>query len=708
MPLTYDDKVLALWVAFQNGILTGLAILIPLAAGTGIGLLLLHMGERGRGGARKLGWPFATVVGLAVMGWLADVVYIAQVVSPRIVGFALMGIGIVCLPVALYRARGMSATANAHGGWEAEGPFARALTIVGWCVVLLVLLKQYMNTVLPVNDIDSIMHYAFLSRLIGSGVSFDDVVLLRKMPIADTNRLINHLYALGYMVRGEGSMHLMNFAFLGTAILLVHNFCTRAFGLVPSWSPLPALVALNIFENLATGYSAKVDYGVALLEVALVFSIVLRRELPRWIPALLFGMCVAARVNSARVAVVAGLVLLIDVFHEHREAGVKTRAAWAAAAKLVGGTALAAIVIASPPYVLNAIIYGNPIFPFLNAFLGSYPHWYDYIVFREQRYDVTGILAPLKIFVQTCVARLWEFLPASDTIGRYGLGPVFLLAPLGFRKRRWVMVLYGAFVVGVLTWTVTSNTHRTILGMAFMAIPLVILAMQRLWRLKTAYYAIYAGVIAMAAFTLYLRIDLDFFPYFVGRQTAAQFYDQTVRLAPRSLTPGIAEAAKIKQMAREGNIMAVNVVLQAHPDLKRVTTVSVPAVDMQARLRQPGLGDVDRIVILRTIESPYLRQRYGDFAAQYLSPGTEIRPLNGRLEKWRFASIYQDVHYFINDAILASPPLILNLMVAESARILVTPSNLQGGRFRAIPGLRLAWSSDSLDVFALGGGPVAR
>lgn len=710
MPLTYDDKLDALLRALYNGVLPGLAVLVPLAAATGIGLLvLLAARSASADGGSRLGLPFATIIGFGTLAYAADLVYMAQVVpTPYFAGFA-MTAGIVALVLLGRRIDLWPRSEPETREWGSMSRAEGILTVFAWSVVLLGLLKYYMNTVVPINDHDSITHYSFLSRLIATGVPFDDVVLLRKMPIADTNRLVPHLYAFGRMMQGEGSMHVMNFVFFCTTLLLVHNFCVRRLAILPWWSPLPSLLMLNVFENLAAGYSGKVDYGVAMFEVALVFAVVARRSLPRWALPLLAGFAIAARVNSLRMVVAVGLVLLVDLLLEQRDTGKSWPAAARAAGSRIAVLGLAAIAIGSPPYLMNWAIYGNPLFPFLNGILGSYPHWYDYVLFRHQRYEAGGILAPFRIYAQVCLTRLWQFLPEGDFGGRYGLGPIFLLVPFTFERKRWALVLYGVFVAGFLSWVMTSNTHRTLLGIAFISVPLIVGLIVRIRRAPALYYAVHGVLMLMVGLTLYARLDIDYFPYFTGKTTAGDFYERNVRLPHRPmLTPSLADVAAIKRIAGDEPIMSVNIVLHAHPSLRRIFFVALPEADMQTRLRDPALDHEDLIAILRSSQPAYLRERYRAFARQVFpaDTGAGLPVLKSRSDKWQFASMYYDTQYMIHDAILARPALITNLMRVQGVRFLVSPVAVPGSDFSGIPALRSVWESDALIVYQLGGRAV--
>lgn len=707
MPLTYDDKLDALLRALYNGVLPGIAVLVPLAAATGIGLLvLLATRSASVDGGSRLGLPFATIIGFGTLAYVADLVYMLQVVpAAYFAGFGMIA-GIVAL---LMNGRRMELWPASDPPAPECGPTGRAeriLTVVAWSVVLLGLLKYYMNTVVPVNDHDSITHYSFLSRLIATGVPLDDVVLLRKMPIADTNRLVPHLYAFGRMMQGEGSMHVMNFVFFCTTLLLVHNFCVRRLAILPWWSPLPSLLMLNVFENLAAGYSAKVDYGVAMFEVALVFAVVARRSLPRWVLPMLAGIAIAARINSLRMVVAIGVILLIDLLMEHRAGGKTWPASIRGAGAEIAWLGLAALAVGSPPYLMNWAIYGNPLFPFLNGILGSYPHWYDYVLFRHQRYDAGGILGPLRVYVQVCLTRLWQFLPEGDFGGRYGLGPIFLLAPIAVERKRWALVLYGVFAAGFFSWWGTSNTHRTLLGIAFISVPLIAGLIVRIRRAPMVYYAVHGVLMLMVGLTLYGRPDIDYFPYFTGKATAGDFYERNVRLPHRPmLTPSLGEVASINRIAGNEPVMAVNVVLHAHPSLRRIFFVALPEADMLTRLHDTGLDHADRIAILRSSQPAYLRARYRDFARQFFPADTAapLPVLKTRSDKWRFASMYYDTQYMIHDEIYRRPALITNLMRVQGVRFLVAPQRTPGSDFSAVAELRRVWESDAVIVYELAG-----
>jgi hypothetical protein len=703
--LNYDEKLAVMLRAFENGLLPGFAVLVPIVAAAGLGVVFLRWLRRDVH-AQPLGiaWPLSLVLGFGILGYTADLAYMLRLASPRFVGAVLLaaGIGLLVLMVVKRPVVAEQPRPGTPHPWSETTTLERVLTIVGWSVVLLALLKYYMNTVVPVSDNDSLVHYSVLSRMIANGVPLDDVVLLRKMPITDMNRLVQHLYAQAHMVGGEGAMHLMNFVFFATTLLLVHQFCTQQLRLLPDWSPLPALVALGLFENLTTGYTAKVDYGVAMFEAALAFAIVLRRELGYRTIAVLIGFAVAARVNSMRFAVVVGIVLATDLLIEQLRVSGRGPALRHALQQtsLVG---LGAVAIAGPPYLFNQMVYGNPFFPFFNGVLGAYTHWYDQAVFGSQRYAVTGLLTPVLLYLQVCLTRFWQFLRPGESLGgRYALGPLFLLIPFAFERKRWVLVSQALFWLGFLVWAMTAHTHRTLLGVAFLAMPLIVNVICRLRAIPLAYSTTYGAALALTVLTLYAPSDVDYFAYFTGRTTRETFYETTVRSRNAALQPpALSDVEAIRRIAGERRILAVQGLLAAHPALFRTTHVAMPVQDMAARLRDPALDDTDRQVIGSLLGSEYLRERYRSFADSVFSTTTPGPVLDSRRATWRFARAYADVAYFLQDSLSRNPALLVNLMRVQRAPVLVVPAGLRSSELRAVAALHHVWSSATIDVYEL-------
>jgi hypothetical protein len=471
--------------------------------------------------------------------------------------------------------------------------------------------------------------------------------------------------------------------------------------LVPVWSPLPTLLVFNVLEILPTGYSGKVDYGVAMLEVATMLCVVLRQEAPRWLLPTLLGLCLCARVNSMRLAVIVGAVVWADTLWQAvQDQGLaRGPALWAAARRSIGILAGAA-ALAWPPYLVNALIYGNPVFPFFNGVLGAYPHFYDLLVLEHQRYYTQGVLGPLQVFVQLCTIRFWEFLDHGNSLGgRYGLGPVFLLVPLAFARQRSFALLSALVSLGFLLWWTAAHTHRTLLGVAFVAVPLlvslVVRSRARLW----LHAGLYGLVVGTAFATLYWRVDPNYFAYFIGRLTPDDFYERQIRRENvLMVTPGVDDVRAIAAATRGARIVSLDVILHAHPDMLNVMLLYLPKADMQGQIDDPMSQDIDRRMVEMTRSNAYLQARFADIESRILADELVPPPVTRR-GIWAFVSQYYDTHPFIQDTLIHRPERVVNLMAMHGARFLVTPPHYRDDAFRRVPGLGLLRESPNLDFF---------
>jgi hypothetical protein len=437
-----------------------------------------------------------------------------------------------------------------------------------------------------------------------------------------------------------------------------------------------------------------------MFELAAAVAIVVRQRVPLWLVPALLGLAACARVNAIRTIPVAGLVLCADLAWS---GGSRVRLPdLIRALRTTALVALAATLVAAPPYAFQWWIFGNPLFPFFNGVFGAYPHWYDYTLFRYMRYRVAGVLGPFLLYVQLCTIRFWQFLQSPAYLGgRYALGPVFLLVPFTLTRKRPVVLLFALFVLGFWSWYFSAHSHRTLLGVAFIGVPLLVDLLSRLRRVTVAYTTLSLGVLSLAFVTLYAPVEASYLDYFTGRIGADEFYEREVRAEnPLLRTPDIQDVAAIRSVAKDDIVMSVNVVLHAHPDLLKVLLVEVPDSIMASRLEAGDLGDLDRVIVGQTLSNMYLQRRFAAFATRVF-PDTEgaLPVLMGRRAVWDFVGTYYDVEYFIGDELLRTPGLIVNLMQIQNARYLVTPSGALDGAYRAVRGLHLLRGSPDIDFF---------
>jgi hypothetical protein len=687
-------------------------MLIVLAA-SGLGIMLLRLAKSKKQAPDILEIPIGISLGLGAFGYLSDLIYMLQIVSMKHAYLLLSFTGLICFSLSFNYIKSLLKSQSIP---KSENPtiLDYVFRISGWLIIVLFCLGLYIQNVVPVNDNDSLVHYGFLSKMIAGGVTFDDMLLLRNMPITDLNRLIPMIYGSGYAIMGSSGAHLMNFVFVISILLLIHLCCVVYVKATDLWNPLPILIALTIRELVFSATTSKVDYGVAMLIVASVVAILNYRSRALWILSILFGLTICSRTNAIFVVFVMLLIFFAAASSEYiknaSSSKLKTKAAFESI-KATGHIGLGAVIIAAPPYFIHYLIYGNPLFPFLNGKLGNYEHVYDYIVFNFLRYKVHGFLGPILIYGQLLVQQYKNFLHG---LGQFGLGlsPFFALAPFAISRKpkRQNMILLSFFILGYLAWAIySSHTHRSLLGVAFIGVILISIVLGKLKKLKMIYVPL-CLLVLWSAYGTAARLSIDHFPnkgtyvvpYFLGQIDIDKFYqDRILRANPSYYSPKIDDVREIMKRTDGFNLTCVNVYPQLHPDVINVFRFDLPKEDMRTRLSHPDIEELDRYIFTKITSDSYLQNEYDQFSKEIWPTNGVIQKPKNRREAWKLVRKFQDTQYHIMDAVLKSPEKIINIMKLHDSRYLVTHKTDDYLHFADVPELKLIWQSEEINLFEI-------
>lgn len=690
MPGLHD---VSLPLAWSN---VGWPLLVSLVVGLsflGIGVALLQAAARGR----KLTGVELTVapaLGMLVLGYVSDLIFMTGGVDMRPVYRAEVAVGLGLLVWRFRHVRLRAAPAPAAPWTD------RALWTVGWAVVAWFACELIVGNVSPVNDGDSFFHYALYSQSLSRGVTFDEILLLKNFPFADLNRIIEHVYAAAGTLGGVGSLHLMNLAFI-TGIALVAQGLSAGVLRICRWTnPLPILAFLSLRELVYTGYSAKLDYGVALFELTALVLWLTWRDRRLWMLVLGLGLTLCARTNSLRFALVIPVLWLADQWWYRREEG-------SLRAMLVRTVAVGAgvLAVASPPYLMHAFIYGNPLFPMFNSVLGHYRHYYEWTVLETLRYRTDyGWFAPVAVYVQMALLD-WTAIPGvrlPPNTG-YGMSALMLMAPLAIRRDRRYLWLLGFVGLGYITWYAQAHTHRTGLSFAVVAVVLAVAVIAALRRRLAPLY--FAGAIAVAALAAWSASDflgfnslkLDYY-YAYGGWTKADYNDNLMKTLYGDRVLTSAELSDIYAIVGDAHLAAMNLAPFSDPRLIRTKRLMISSRSMAAIADDPDAEDTDRRVAREQLDSAYLNQQARDVSARLWPADGVQRPLQqGADFRWYLTASY-DALQFIGDDVLAEPARLAPMLRFEGVRYLLAPRRSVYGT-QSFADLTEVWRSDAAILF---------
>lgn len=665
----------------------GVALVVWLAA-WGVGLAVLALATRGRDRHTGLDIAIAPALGFGLVGYAADLLFMTGALDMRPVYWAITGLGLL-LFVSQVRRWPVSVS-------QATPQLDRVLWTVGWLVVAWFSWKLFVGNVTPINDNDSIYHYGFYSRLLADGATFDEILLLRNFPTTDLNRILQHVYGLAGALGGDGALHLVNLLFLAALVLLAQGLAASALSATRWLNPLPVLAVLSLREIIYTGFTAKLDYGVALLELSAATLFLTWRDRARWILPVGLALALCARTNSLRFAAVIPTLWILDQ--------IWTRAAhggWSGISRRTLAVGVATILLAAPPYAMQEFVYGNPFYPMLNGVFGEYSHYYDWVMFDTLRYVTEyGWLSVIVVYVTVALKNLYA-VPGVITPPNspWGLSALMLLAPFALRWDRVTLWLTGFVGVGYLTWYWQSNTHRSLLSVAVVAVVLGAVAVSRLRSVSVP--AFVAGLAGVAALTIWTGRDfLSFnnlhfnYHYTAGRWSADEYHDLMVRRSYPGVIPEAVEAAAIKDIIGDAHMASIDLTPFAHVDLIRTRRLMIPTTPMPAIAADETADPDDRRIARELSESAYLNgEAEAVFTRLWPADGPQ-RPLAGSADLRWYLTASHDTWRHVADALHEDPRRLAPLLRFEGVDyVLALTSSVYGTT--VVEGLTEVWRSQA-------------
>lgn len=663
-------------------------VLVVWIAAWGVGLALLSLAAGGRSRHTGLEVAIAPALGFGAVGYVADLLFMSGGLDMRPVYWAITGLGLLLFASQVRR-------------WPLRAPHTtpwpdRILWTAGWLIVAWFSWKLFVGNVTPINDNDSIYHYGFYSRLLADGATFDEILLLRNFPTTDLNRILQHVYGLAGTLGGDGALHMVNFLFIAALALLAQGLAVGALGAARWLNPLPILAVLSLREIIYTGFTAKLDYGVALLELSAATLFLTWRDRARWILPVGLALALCARTNSLRFAAVIPVLWILDQIWTREAYG-----GWSAITRRTFGVGMATILLAIPPYAMQEFIYGNPFYPMLNGVFGEYAHYYDWVMFDTLRYVTEyGWLSALVVYVTVALKNLYA-VPGVVTPPNspWGLSALMLLAPFALRRDRVTIWLTGFVAVGFLTWYQQSNTHRSLLSVAVVAVVLGAVAVTRLRAVSDpAFIAGLAGVAALTIWTGrdFLSINNQQFNYHyvAGRWSADEYHDLMVRRSYPGVIPDASEVAAIRTVIGDAHMASIDLTPFAHVDLIRTRRLMIPATPMAAIAADENADPDDRRIARELNESAYLNRQAEALFNRLWPTGGPQRPLSGSADLRWYLTASHDTWRHVADALHEDPRRLAPLLRFEGVEyVLASAASVYGTT--GAEGLTEVWRSEA-------------
>lgn len=663
----------------------GVALVVWLAV-WGVGLAVLSLAARGRSRHTGIEVAVAPALGFGIVGYVADLLFMSGGLDMRPVYWALTGLGLLLFASEVRR-------------WPVRVPSTtawldRILWTAGWLIIAWFGWKLFVGNVTPINDNDSIYHYAFFSRLLSSGATFDEILLLRNFPTTDLNRIIQHVYGLAGTLGGDSALHMMNFLFIVAMALLAQGLAAGALRATRWLNPLPVLAVLSLREIIYTGFTAKLDYGVAMLELSAAALFLTWRDRARWLLPVGLALALCARTNSLRFAAIIPALWILDQLWTRQDHG-----GWSGIARRTMAVGVATILLASPPYAMQQYIYGNPFYPMLNGVFGEYSHYYDWVMFDSLRYVTEyGWLSAPVVYATVALKNLYA-VPGVVTPpnSAWGLSALMLLAPFALRLERATIWLLGFVAGGYLTWYWQANTHRSLLSVAVLAVVLGAVAVIRLRARLAPLFVV--GALGIAALTVWTGRDqlglnnLQFnYHYVAGRWSAAEYHDLMVRRIYPGVIPDAAEVAAIKGLVGDHHMASIDLTPFAHGDLIRTRRLMLPTIPMPAMAADEKGDASDRRIARELSGSPYLAsQAQALFARLWPADGVQQRLSGGADLRW-YLTASHDAWRHVADALLEDPRRLAPLLRFEGVDyVLVLATSVYGTTI--VEGLTEVWRS---------------
>jgi len=348
---------------------------------------------------------------------------------------------------------------------------------------------------------------------------------------------VDNLYIWGLQWGGQQGAKAFQLAYMLLGALAIFGLARQRYGDRAGWwaalafatMPVVVLEAGSAYIDTAHGLYA----GLGIVFAAWWFAEQERKQM-LWLAAIMLGFAAGSKYTGLQTLFAVGFVLVA--------AGAATRQASAGlkAGVLVG---IVAMAIASPWYIKNAVVAGNPVYPFFFERLGA-KGWDERradVYRNEQQSFGVGRTETRRDITQIGHA----ILGLAYQPGRYtnpaptqGLGSplagvgvavlsVLVLWAFSGRLTRFEGPILGVIGFSLVMWFFLTQQSRYIVTLG---IPLSVLAGGAFTRLRTG--AIAAGAVALqAVFTLYLFYSQRFqsqIQVVTGKVTADEYQNLTI------------------------------------------------------------------------------------------------------------------------------------------------------------------------------------
>ena len=358
--------------------------------------------------------------------------------------------------------------------------------------------------------------------------------------------LVEQLFTAALLVQGDISARLMHLALAGVGAVALYGFLARREGPRAGWLALGVLVSAASLLSLAT--QTYVEWGLLAFGFLAFWALqeATERENIRW---LALSGCLAGLVLGVKytgVFLVAALAWLLVWRAAHRFSTGHPRAFPRWSHLLLWGGAVAAV--ASPWYIKNLMLTGNPVYPFL---FGGW-NWDAWKAAWFSRPGTGLITEPGRL-----LAAPWELTVLGVEGGAFydvTLGPLFLgLLPLlvvARPKSSWaaaallvVAIGYGAWLYGAAQSELLMQGRLLLPVLPFLA-ALLASGVAQTARLALPFLRIErtlgAAIVLVVALTL-LRLTADWvadppLPYLVGAESRGAYLERRLGNHYRALS----------------------------------------------------------------------------------------------------------------------------------------------------------------------------
>lgn len=452
--------------------------------------------------ALSVGWGLGALVllGLGLLGLWSPAIFLTAA------GLAAVGAAFDWRRSAAGKAASYALpAASAWSPWERCA--AGALTLLG--------LFNLFGALMPEIFYDALVYHLALPGIYWKrgGIVATPDNLYSGLPL-----LIQMLYGAALPLGGDALARLVNWLFgVGTAGLCFSvgsRYAGRGAGL------LGALLYYSVPLAGVLSWKCGVEPGWGFFQLAAVAALARRVERPEGTPAwtalggLLAGLAMGTKYQAWPMAFILGAGLAWTLPGEPRKKIRET------------GVFLAVAALATAPWIFkNALLYGNPLYPFFHERLGDFPppRWQAFLQDAEAR-DPLGVLTTWNGF-SSWIRHPWTACARTMDLGPMLLFGLPLLGLIRFKSCPWRLI--WAALIGLWgTWSLTSSFNRYLLPHLPLAGLVFAAALERAFEGKIR-AILRAGVFFVAlADSVYLGLlfkSLGAEPVILGRQAASEY-----------------------------------------------------------------------------------------------------------------------------------------------------------------------------------------